>query len=470
MFPSVPFPSDRQQAIRRVLWIVLGLNLLVAAAKLYVGLTTGALAVIADALHSAFDASSNVVGLIGLWIAARPPDPTHPYGHRKYETFATLIVGALLLLASWEILKGAVGRAFSGAALDISIQSIVIAALTFPANLAIATFETRAGRRLNSELILADAVHTRTDLYVTVSVVGSLIATRMGLGWMDLVVAGLVVVIVVAASLKIIRSTSDVLADGAALEPRDVERVARAVPGVWFVQHVRSRGQNDAAYVDLHVNVDPAMATTQAHAIASEVEHKLLTELPGVVDAVVHVEPGAGQPPSEWQALAVRLRALADGMGIGVHDVHAHAEIEGGYMVEMHVEVDARLALGAAHALVDAFEVRVRAEMPEVRSLVTHIEPLVEGVPAEEGAIRDAASIRRLAVEIADAVCGPGSCHEVTLHHVDGHLEATLHCALPADKPLVEAHALAEEVERRLHDRVRELGRIIVHVEPPEAA
>ncbi|MBI3761384.1 MAG: hypothetical protein HY260_05915, partial [Chloroflexi bacterium] len=190
---------------------------------------------------------------------------------------------------------------------------------------------------------------------------------------------------------------------------------------------------------------------------------------PGVVDAVVHVEPGSGQPPSEWKALAVRVRALADGMGIGVHDLHAHAENDGGYAVEVHVEVDADLTLGAAHALTDSFEERVRAEMPEVRSLATHIEPLGEGVPYESGAIQDAAKIRRMAIEIADEVCGPGSCHEVNLHRVGGHLTATLHCALPAEKPLVEAHALAEEVERRLHDEVRQLRRVVVHVEPPGA-
>ena len=453
-----------------MLWVVLGLNLLVAAAKLFVALSTGALAVMADAIHSAFDASSNIIGLVGLWIAARPPDRSHPYGHRKYETFATLIIGGLLLLASWEILKGATERAFTGAALDISTQSIVIAALTFPANLAVAAYETTAGRRLNSDLILADAVHTRTDLFVTVSVVAALIAARLGWAWVDLAVAGIVVVIILAASFKIIRSTSDVLADSASVEPGEVERVARAVPGVWFVHRVRSRGQSDAAYVDLHVKVDPAMATTQAHAIASEVERKLRAEVPGVVDAVVHVEPGTGRPLSEWQALAVRLRALADGMGIGLHDLHAHAELEGGYTVEVHVEVEAGLSLGEAHALVDTFERRALEQIPDVRSLVTHIEPLEDQVPGEAGGIRGSAALRRLAVEIADSICGPGSCHDVKLHRTDGHLTATLHCAVPADKSLVEAHALAEEVERQLLDRVRPLQRVVVHVEPPEAA
>ncbi len=461
---------DRNRAVSRVLWVVLGLNLLVAAAKLFVGLTTGALAVMADAVHSGFDASSNVIGLVGLWIAARPPDRNHPYGHRRYETFATLLIGGLLLLASWEILKGAYSRAFAGAALEVPTLSIVIAALTFPANLAIAAYETRAGKRLNSELILADAVHTRTDLFVTVTVVVSLIAARLGWAWVDLAVAAIVVVIILVAAFQIIRSTSGVLADTAAVESLEVERVAAAVPGVWFVHRVRSRGQSDAAYVDLHVKVDPAMATTQAHAIASEVERKLRAELPGVVDAVVHVEPGRAGPPSEWQALAVRLRALADGMGIGLHDLHAHAELEGGYTVEMHVEVPANLSLGQAHDLVDTFEQRAREEVPGVRWLATHIEPLRDHVPDEVGGIRGAAALRLLALETADEVCGPGSCHNLELHHTDGHLTATLHCTLPASKPLTEAHALAEEVERRLLDRIRPLRRVVVHVEPPETS
>src|SRR5262245_61714760 len=109
-----PTDADRFSQVRRVLIRVLFLNLLVALAKVLVGIFTGALAMVADGIHSTIDASSNLIGIVAAALAARPADETHPYGHRRFETMATLIIGALLLLAAWEIFRTALDR-FSGA-------------------------------------------------------------------------------------------------------------------------------------------------------------------------------------------------------------------------------------------------------------------------------------------------------------------------------------------------------------------
>lgn len=461
--------AHRTRAIQRTLWLVLALNLTVTVVKLVVGLTTGALAVIADGLHSIVDSSSNVIGLAGMWIASRPPDRTHPYGHRKYETVAALAIGALLLFASWEILTGLLERLSGGPELTISTQSIVIVALTFPANLIIATYETRRARELRSDLLMADATHTRADLLVTASVLASLVGARLGIVWLDLVVAAAVVVLIVRSAFGILRSTSDVLADSAAIDPAAVEQAVSGVPGLWYVGQVRSRGRADAVYVDLHVRVDANMATNQSHAIASEVERRLKTALPNVVDAVVHVEPGMHGAPSTWQAIATRIRALADGLGVGIHDLHVHAEPEGGHAAEMHLEVDASLNLGQAHALADEFEARVKAALPEIGNLVTHIEPLSVEVADEEGGLGGLSFLRERSREIADEICGPGSCHSVEIHRVDGRLTAVLRCTLPAETAITEAHRLAEEVDRQVRAGLRRVGRVVVHMEPPGA-
>ncbi len=457
----------RQRDVRRVLWVVLALNLFLTAIKLVIGLVTGSISVIADAFHSLLDSSSNVIGLVGLAIAARPPDPNHPYGHRKYETMATLAIGALLLLVCAEILSSIYNRLTAGGAPQVRLESLLIMLATMPVNVAITTYEARAGRRLNSDLLLADAVQTRTDVFVTASVVIGLIGVWLGFPWVDIVVASGVVVLIAVAALRILRRTSDVLADSAALDPARVEAIARQVPGVWFVHRVRSRGRTDEAYVDLHVKVDPAMTTDQAHAIATEIEHRLKQEL-SVADAIVHIEPGYQQPPDPWEAMRVRLRAIGDGLGISVHEVHGHQN-EQGYAVQLHAEVDASLSLEQAHALVTQLEERIRAQLPQVFSIETHIEPksahalpLLDGHP-------DLSLLKEHVRTIAEGVYGPGACREVILHPSDGHFTATLRCTWRADAPLVEAHALAEEVERRLLTDLPVLSRIVVHVEPPES-
>jgi cation diffusion facilitator family transporter len=464
---------SRTRAVRRVLWMVLLLNLIVTAIKLVVGLASGSLAIVADAFHSVVDSSGNIVGLLGLWVAGRPADENHPYGHHKYETIATLTIGAMLLVAAFEIGRGVVQRltGLAPAVSNISPETIGLMAVTFLINIGVTIYETRAGRRLNSSIIQADAMHTRTDLWVTLSVIASLIGTRLGLRWVDSVVAAGVVFLLVRAAYGILRSSSEELTDGASLDPAALQMIARGVAGVSDVAAVRSRGRADAIYVDLHIKVNPAMDADQAHGVASEVERRIADKLPGVVDTVVHVEPQwAGDTATSWEALAFKLRGVADGLGLGLHDLHAHVENGGGYAVEVHLELSASLNLGEAHLVAEQFEARARELVPDLRSLITHLEPLPTEMPGEAGRLTSARrhTLERRLAALADDLAGAGACHNVELHEVNGRLTATLHVTQPADRPLTEAHALAEAIERRLHAREHSLGRVVVHVEPPE--
>ncbi len=458
--------QKRNADVRRVLWIVLGLNLLIAAIKLTVGSLTGSLAILADAFHSLIDSSSNVVGLLGVWVAGRPADSNHPYGHQRYETMAALGIGVMLALAAYEIGSAVVNRLWGGGEIPLADPvAIAVMAGTFLANVVIVMYETRAGRRLNSPVLLADAQHTRTDLFVTTSVVAALIGARLGWVWLDPLVALGVVVLLVRAAWTIMNSAALTLTDAAVLDPKSVEDIARAVPGVTAVRGVRSRNRGDGAWVDLAIEVDSVMDTAQAHAVACEVERRLGTTLTGVAETFVHVEPVT---PTErgWAHLSAQLRGLADGLGLGLHDLNAHAEPDGRVSVEMHIEVDAQLSLGGAHALVDEFESRARAAFPGVADVVTHIEPLKEIIEDEAGRIERAEALTAAIRTTTDAVAGEGTCHDVVLHNVGGHLLATLHVSQPDALPISEAHALAERIERALHQVLPELSRTVVHVEP----
>ena len=464
--------DSRVQAVRRVLWLVLVFNLAVTALKVGIGLYTGALAVVADGFHSLVDSSSNLVALLGVWAAARPADANHPYGHQKFEAIATLAIGGMLLIAAFEIGRGAIERLVGAATVPrVTPLVIVLMVVTFVVNLGITLYEARAGRRLNSMVLAADAAHTRSDLFVTISVIGALIGTGLGFAWLDPLVAGVVVVLLFRAAFSILRSTSGVLTDRAVADPQVVGSIAQGVPGVAAVGAVRSRGRDDAAYLDLNIRVNPAMDADQAHSVASEVEQRIAAALPGVVDTVVHIEPDwVSRPTSRWEELALKLRGLADGHGLGLHDLHAHIEKDGGYSVEMHLELAADLSLGTAHGVADQFEQRARETLPQLRSIVTHLEPLPTSLPGEEARLSPARLARMQArlIALANAVAGQGSCHEVQVHEVAGHLTATLHVTQPPTTPLTAAHTLAERIERELHAREPGLNRVVVHVEPPD--
>ena len=283
--------DQRQRAISRILWIILGLNLLVAVTKLVYGRLAGSLALTADGLHSLVDGSSNVVGLVGVFLARRPPDDNHPYGHRKYETFAALGIAGMMFLGCREILASAWERLQHPHAPVITPIAFAIMGATIAVNLMVVAIERREGRRLSSELLLSDAAHSQSDVYASLLVVASFVAQRLGLAWADLAACGIIVLLIGRAGSEILRTTLSTLSDERRIAPGEVERVALHEAGVLEAHNVRSRGPLDDIHVDLHVLVGPDTPLDHAHAIGHRVEQRLQRHFPGVTDVVVHVEP-----------------------------------------------------------------------------------------------------------------------------------------------------------------------------------
>jgi cation diffusion facilitator family transporter len=282
--------------VRRVLWITLGLNLLVSAGKVAVGHLSGSLAMVADGYHSLVDGSNNVIGLIVAAFAFRPPDPDHPYGHRKFETAATLLIGAALVALSWEVLSGALGRGGAPPLPQIGWLNWIVMGATMAANLFVSWYEAREGRRLKSAFLLADSTHTRADLYVSAGVVASFVAALLGFAWADRVVAVTIAAIIAWQAVQILLSAFNVLTDRAVLPADGLESLAAAVPGVLRVHDVRTRGRGDAVYVDLTVHLDGGMSLHQAHEVADRIEAELERAHPEIVDVVVHLEPEGHEP------------------------------------------------------------------------------------------------------------------------------------------------------------------------------
>jgi len=291
----MPPRDDRTRQIVGVLATILLLNLVVAAAKLLYGRSSGAIAVTADGLHSLLDAASNVIGLIAVVLARRPADDNHPYGHRKFETVAALVVAMFMFLGCWELLGAAWDRWQAPIAPRVTLAGYAVLLSTLAVNLAVAVLERRAGQRLQSEMLVADAAHTQSDVLATLVVLASFVAAHFGLAWADLAAALIVVVLILRAGFEILQGTLSVLSDERRVEPALVEREALAEPGVLEVHDVRSRGPLDDIHVDLHVLVDPATPIDAAHAIGHRVEARLRAEWPGFTDVVVHVEPALEQ-------------------------------------------------------------------------------------------------------------------------------------------------------------------------------
>lgn len=282
--------SGYRVAVRRVLFTVLAANLAVVLVKAYAAWRTGSLAIASDSLHSLVDAANNVAGLLIVHFATAPPDDDHPYGHHRYETLAAFVVAGFLVLTAFELARLAVGRLVDGApapVLDpLSLGLVIATGLT---SLAVAFFEGRAGRRLGSDMVVADAAHTASDVGVSAAVVVGYVASANGWAWADAVVTLLVAGVIAVVGYSIFKRSVPVLTDRVVFDPDVVAALVREVPGVVNVHDIRSRGHAREAYVQMHLVV-ASRDVEEAHAITEAVERHLETKL-GAKEVLVHVEP-----------------------------------------------------------------------------------------------------------------------------------------------------------------------------------
>lgn len=283
--------GERIRSIRRVLWTILALNLAVALAKLGWGLVTHSSAMQADGFHSLFDGTSNVVGLVGMAIAVRPADRDHPYGHAKFETYASAAIAGMLVIAALRVATSAIGQLSGATSPRVDAVSFVVMILTLTVNVFVTTWEQRVGRRLGSEILIADASHTRSDILVSVGVLISLVLVSMGLTKADGIVALLVAGAIVYTAWGVIRQVGVTLSDTARIPVAEICEVVLAVAGVLGCHHIRTRGSEAAVYVDLHVQVDASRSVADGHRIAEEVERAIGARFAHVVDVIAHLEP-----------------------------------------------------------------------------------------------------------------------------------------------------------------------------------
>ena len=282
-------PASAQ--VRRVFIGLLVANLAVVGVKLAVGIVSGSLAVLGGAVDSCVDALNNVFALIVVRVAAKEPDEDHPYGHGKFETLGALAIVGFLSITCFELVREAVHHLVSGShRVDVTDPQLALLVLILGVNMLITWYERRRGTELGSELLVADAAHTRADALITVAVIVGILLTRRGWWWIDSAVAIAVALAIVFVAYGILARTVPVLVDQRALPTRDIQDTAQAVPGVKGVYGIRSRGPSDLRYAEVTIAVDRHANVESAHAIADQVEERLKRDLQ-LHEVTVHVEP-----------------------------------------------------------------------------------------------------------------------------------------------------------------------------------
>ena len=283
--------DERSRQVRRVLWVTLALNILVAVAKTGYGYWSGIISLQADGFHTMFDAANNIIGLVALGIARKPPDREHPYGHKRFEVAASMGIGIMIFLGFLELGRAVWRSSGNGLEPTVGPAAYGIVIVTVIVNLGISYWESREGDRLNSMLLKSDAAHTFSDSLAAGAVLIGIYLVDMGIPAGDTIAALAVMGFIGMTAYRVLRDTVDVLVDSSFLNPKEIQKRVEQHDAVLSCHYVRSRGMPGHIHVDLHLSLDPDTNLRRAGDIMVEVKEALYEEYPNVEDILVQLEP-----------------------------------------------------------------------------------------------------------------------------------------------------------------------------------
>ncbi|HUJ94367.1 MAG TPA: cation diffusion facilitator family transporter [Terriglobales bacterium] len=436
--------------------------------KLLVGISTGSLGILSEAAHSGLDLIAAVITLLSIRVSDKPADAEHQYGHGKVENFSAFMETGLLLLTCVWIIYEAMQRLFFH---RVEIEPSIAAFLVLFVSMGVDFWRSRALGRIaakyDSQALEADALHFSTDIWSTGVVVLGLVLVMVGrarnIEWLrdaDPVAALFVAGVVVSVSWRLARRTIDALLDAAPAGIRNkIIAAVSKVDGLLEVDRVRIRRAGNRYFADLHIGLARNVTFQRSEQVADAVTGAVQEILPDA-DVVVRSVPRAPRTENIFD----RIRAVATRHNVNVHDVSVQ-DLAGRLHVEQHLELDEQLSLKEAHNRVTLLEAELRHDVPEVSSILTHIESEPATIEPAEEIVRDARlekQLKAVAVQFPEIL----DVHDVEIKRVRGRLYVSCHCTMSDDLPLFRVHDIQTELETRFKQDAPELFRVLIHPEP----
>ena len=436
--------------------------------KIVVGITTGSLGILSEAAHSGLDLIAAVITLFSVRVSDKPADADHQYGHGKVENFSAFLETGLLLLTCFWIVYEAVRRLFFR---HVEIEPTLAAFLVMFFSIAVDFWRSRALKRVadkyDSQALQADALHFSTDIWSSSVVILGLglvsIGRTLQIDWLrdaDPIAALFVAGVVVYVSSRLAHQTIDALLDAApkGVRSRIISEVER-VESVLQVDRVRIRRAGNRYFADLSVALRRNVTFEKSGQVAEDVGRAVHRVLPDA-DVVVHPIPRAAREENLFD----RIRGVAARRNLNVHDVSVQ-DLGGFLHVEQHLELDEGMMLKDAHDLVTELESEIRGEVPEISSILTHIESEPSHIETTDEILHDPAleeRLRGIVREFPEVL----DVHEITLKKTGNRVNVSCHCTLPDSLPLASVHDISTALEIRFKQEAPELFKVLIHTEP----
>jgi cation diffusion facilitator family transporter len=434
--------------------------------KLGVGLWTGSLGILSEALHSGLDLVAALVTLIAVRISDRPADREHQFGHGKIENLSALFEAILLIITCGWILYEAWDRLTTGAVhIDLNVYAFLVIIISILVDISRSRALMRIAKKYNSQALEADALHFQTDIYSSAVVLLGLVTVAVGFPEADAIAAAMVALIVIWISIRLGRRTIDGLLDKVpeGVDER-VRQIVLEVDGVESIRSLRLRPSGGAMFVNLVIGIQRTTWFDKAHGIVDKVEAAITERLPRT-DVIVHSEPVIGIR----EKLSDHIEWLVRQSGLTAHNVQI-LWIDDGYVLDFDIEYPQGTRFVDAHALATEVEDRIRTALPLMRDVRIHLEEeMVTAIPGRDVTVRECHLVNNaeaLFLRRTDICSGSDlRCYET----VEG-LKISASVQLPARLSLTEMHSIIDSLEgdiKHLDSRIRN---VFLHAEPAEDA
>ena len=283
---------DKYKKVKNILLFILVANLAVTVMKIVVGSFTNSSSVLADGFHSLSDSASNIVGIVGISIAARPKDKTHPYGHTKFEMLSSLFIGMMMVFIALKIVAEAILQIKNPESLNMTTISFVILIITLIINIIVTKYEYSVGKKVNSYILVSDSLHTKSDVYVSLGVLITLICIKLGFPVIiDKLVSFVVGIFILHGAYEIFKSTISILVDSAVIDENIIREIVVEFSEIKYIKNIRSRGCENDIYIDMDIMVEPDMTVEKSHELTHNIENTMREKLNKNIQVATHIEP-----------------------------------------------------------------------------------------------------------------------------------------------------------------------------------
>ena len=436
-----------------------GVGVALVAGKVVVGLLTGSLGILSEAVHSLLDLAASIFTLVAVRTSHKPADSEHPYGHGRAENLAAFAEGVILIVTAAGIAFEALRRLTgSVAAVDAAWYAFALLVVTLLVETGRAAILRAVGRASDSAALQADATNRLSDVLSSVAVLAGLVGVRMGFAWADSLAALLVAAIIARAAFGLIWRSGDILIDRAPAGAEEKLREAiMRVNGVREVRSVRLRRSGPNLLGDAIIATRRMLSVEAAGAMTDEVKRVARATLPSL-ELTVLVE---GQARSNDLVERIHAAAARDGGVRDLHNVTVERENDGSLHLSMHAKLHGEISLATATEASRRFERTLREELPDASRIDIHLEPLEPTVVRGEDVTASRALLAARIREVVEAHDEVRECVDVELSDRHGRIYAHVVAALSGDVSLEHAHQVETELEARIRQAVPEIHEVV---------